>query len=82
MSFGLLCSSRHKQQLSVQVRKHSNNYKLFTSFTKYKNKFTYILREAKFNFYKNKFKEMFNSLKWKVMKGNERGCRFHKTWEW
>lgn len=58
ISSGLLCSLRHKQQLSIQVKKHPINHELLTYYTKYKNKFTYILRAAKSNFYKIKFNKV------------------------
>lgn len=69
MAQGLLCSVRHKQELSLKVTKHPNNAKLVSYYHKYKNKFTTILRAAKNTYFKNKFNEVSYSpkLTWKVI---------------
>jgi len=66
---GLLCSVRHKQELSLEVTKHPNNAKLVSYYHKYKNKFTTVLRAAKNTYFKNKFNKGSYSTKltWKVI---------------
>jgi hypothetical protein len=63
MSAGLLCSTRHKQALSLKCKKNPNNVKLANYYKKYKNKYTSVLRLAKISFYEKKFKSVFHSPK-------------------
>jgi len=56
MSAGLLCSTRHKQSLSLKLRTTPNNTKLALHYKKYKNKYTQILRLAKKPFIRKKLR--------------------------
>lgn len=70
MDVKLLNSVRRKNYLSLKVKKHPTNEKLYSYYIKYKNNFTKILRTAKINFYKKKFNDISYSpkLTWKMIK--------------
>lgn len=55
MSDSLLCSTFHKQYLSLKCKTNPNNTKLAQYYKKYKNNYTRILRDAKMSYYQNKF---------------------------
>jgi len=74
MSAGLLCSTRHKQSLSLKCSTNPNNTKLALHYKKYKNKYTLTLKLAKKIFNEKKFKSVSDSPKstWKLI--NEISC--------
>jgi len=58
MSATILCSTRHKQALSLKFKQNSNNLKLALHYKKYKNNYTKILRLSKEKFYEKRFKSV------------------------
>uniref|UniRef100_A0A2S2NY36 Uncharacterized protein n=1 Tax=Schizaphis graminum TaxID=13262 RepID=A0A2S2NY36_SCHGA len=69
MSAALLCSTRHKQALSLKCKQNPNNLKLALHYKKYKNNYTNILRLSKEKFYEKKFKSVSHNpkLTWQLI---------------
>lgn len=71
-----------------KIKKHTNSINLRNYYTKYRNKFTSLIRAAKISYNKNKFYKTISYLKltWKLInkptnvKNNGKKCNFQKQY--